>query len=133
MRTTSTSRLIGVVALCATAGCQHSTEPRARFRANAVVTTGAEGCEIALEVGSQKYVPVGLAPSLAVQRLHLRVEGTVRDVPTVCMIGPVLDITSAAPLPVTDLHWFRPSTHRAAAAARWILMADSRTGDLHSA
>jgi hypothetical protein len=92
-------RSLGLIALCAIGGCQRVTEPRGHLRADAVVTTGGEGCPIALQIGSQRYLPVGLANSLAVPGVRLRVEGTVHQENTVCMIGPVLDITSAALLP----------------------------------
>jgi hypothetical protein len=99
MANTVVFRSIALVALCSFAACDRVTDPRGHIRAEAVVTMGAEGCPVALAIGGQHYVPVGLTASLAVPGLHLKIEGTVRDTPTVCMIGPVVDITSAVAAP----------------------------------
>lgn len=86
--------LNALLALCAASACHGATAPD-HLRGDALVTTGAESCPIALQIGTQRYQPRGLDPSLSVVGLHLRVEGIVRDLYTVCQIGPVLDISSA--------------------------------------
>jgi hypothetical protein len=91
-------RLTALLALCAASACHSATAPD-HLRADALVTTGAESCPIALQIGTQRYLPRGLNPSLSVVGLHLRVEGTVRHLNTVCQIGPVLDISSAVAMP----------------------------------
>lgn len=91
-------RLPALFALCAATACHSATGPD-HLRADALVTTGAEDCPIALQIGTERYLPRGLDPSLSVIGLHLRVEGTVHHLNTACQIGPVLDISSAVAKP----------------------------------
>jgi len=88
-----------LIAACfgAISGCSHATGPGNGFlQGDALVSQGAETCAVTLLVAGRRYEPVGLPDSLAVVGLRLRVAGVVRDVPTLCMVGPRLELTSVA-------------------------------------
>jgi hypothetical protein len=82
------------ILLIATA-CKSASAPSDVVRGDALVTTGAEGCKIGLLIHNQRYEPIGLADSLAVVGTTISVVGTVVDRPSICMIGPGLELISA--------------------------------------
>jgi hypothetical protein len=84
------------VILYSVAACNNAGEPTGRIRADALVTTGAEGCKVSLLIGNQRYEPIGLPDSLAVVGIVLRVDGVVRDRPSICMIGPGLELSAVS-------------------------------------
>jgi hypothetical protein len=54
---------------------------------------------VTLQVGDRRYEPIGLPDSLAVVGLQLRVEGVVVNRPSICMIGPGLELRSVTRKP----------------------------------
>ena len=101
---TSMRAVRGALAAVALAGaavaCRNGTGPDgeirdgAVLRASALVEPGIEVCPVSLLIDGRRYEPVGLPAELRVVGLRLRVEGIVRDRPSVCMVR-ALELRSA--------------------------------------
>lgn len=89
----------GLLFLAAAGGCVSPIAPSGLLRADALVAQGVDGCRVTLQVGDRRYEPIGLPDSLAVVGLQLRVEGVVVNRPSICMIGPGLELRSVTRKP----------------------------------
>lgn len=91
----SLARPMLLALVLAASACRSPADPEL-IRAEALVTSGAEGCAVGLMIDGKRYEPIGLRPEHTVIGMRLSVEGIVRNRPSICMMGPGLEIVSSA-------------------------------------